>query len=115
MDGHDIEAINKAFHEASTFKGKPTALVCKTLKGSCYTTSCGGGEVCVCAWYGGGERGGVGVGRRGGVGVVWGWGGGEVWVWCGGGEEGRCVHGMGVGGGEVCVWGLCASSYWFAH
>ena len=33
VDGHDIEAVNKAFHEASTFKGKPTALVCKTFKG----------------------------------------------------------------------------------
>lgn len=33
VDGHDIEAICKAFHEASQTKGKPTCLLAKTYKG----------------------------------------------------------------------------------
>lgn len=33
VDGHDIEALCKAFHEASITKGKPTALIAKTYKG----------------------------------------------------------------------------------
>ncbi|XP_047102273.1 transketolase isoform X1 [Schistocerca piceifrons] len=33
VDGHDVEELSKAFHEASTTKGKPTAIVAKTYKG----------------------------------------------------------------------------------
>ena len=33
VDGHDVEALNKAFFEASTITGKPTAIVAKTIKG----------------------------------------------------------------------------------
>ena len=33
IDGHDIEAILKAFHEASQTKGRPTVLLAKTYKG----------------------------------------------------------------------------------
>ncbi|KAJ8983517.1 hypothetical protein NQ317_012008 [Molorchus minor] len=33
VDGHDIEELVKAFHTAANTKGKPTAIVAKTLKG----------------------------------------------------------------------------------
>lgn len=33
VDGHDIEELTKAFHEASITKGKPTAILAKTYKG----------------------------------------------------------------------------------
>ena len=33
VDGHDVEALAKAFHDASTVKDKPTAIVAKTFKG----------------------------------------------------------------------------------
>ena len=33
VDGHDINALVKAFEEARATKGKPTCLVCKTYKG----------------------------------------------------------------------------------
>lgn len=33
VDGHDVEALCKAFHEATTVKDKPTAIIAKTLKG----------------------------------------------------------------------------------
>lgn len=33
VDGHDVEALCKVFHEASEIKGKPTAVLLKTLKG----------------------------------------------------------------------------------
>lgn len=33
VDGHDVEELVKAFHSASVTKGKPTAIVAKTLKG----------------------------------------------------------------------------------
>ncbi|KAL1493123.1 hypothetical protein ABEB36_011244 [Hypothenemus hampei] len=33
VDGHDVEELVKAFHIAATTKGKPTAIVAKTLKG----------------------------------------------------------------------------------
>ncbi|XP_060515970.1 transketolase-like protein 2 [Cylas formicarius] len=33
VDGHDIEELVKALHTAATTKGKPTAIVAKTLKG----------------------------------------------------------------------------------
>ncbi len=33
IDGHDFEAIEKAFAEARTVKGKPTAIIAKTVKG----------------------------------------------------------------------------------
>ena len=33
MDGHDVEALVKAFHMAANTKGKPTALIAKTYKG----------------------------------------------------------------------------------
>eukprot|EP00794_Sanderia_malayensis_P006005 gene6004-6703_t len=33
LDGHDVEGLCKCFFEASTVKGKPTVLLCKTLKG----------------------------------------------------------------------------------
>lgn len=32
-DGHDIEKIEKAFEEAKKTKGKPTAIIFKTIKG----------------------------------------------------------------------------------
>ncbi len=32
-DGNDMDQLKKAFDEAKTVKGKPTCLVCKTLKG----------------------------------------------------------------------------------
>ncbi|CAB3361572.1 Hypothetical predicted protein [Cloeon dipterum] len=33
VDGHDVEELTKAFHEASVTKGKPTAIIAKTFKG----------------------------------------------------------------------------------
>ncbi|ENN74101.1 hypothetical protein YQE_09074, partial [Dendroctonus ponderosae] len=33
VDGHDVEELVKAFHSASATKGKPTAIIAKTLKG----------------------------------------------------------------------------------
>lgn len=33
VDGHDVAELCKAFHDASTVKDKPTAIVAKTLKG----------------------------------------------------------------------------------
>ena len=33
IDGHDLNAIEKAFAEAKTVKGKPTAIIAKTVKG----------------------------------------------------------------------------------
>ena len=33
IDGHDFEAIEAAFEEAKTVKGKPTAIIVKTVKG----------------------------------------------------------------------------------
>ena len=35
IDGHDIEQILDAFGSAKTVKGKPTAIVAKTVKGKC--------------------------------------------------------------------------------
>ena len=33
IDGHDFNAIEAAFEEAKTVKGKPTAIIAKTIKG----------------------------------------------------------------------------------
>ncbi|XP_054290562.1 transketolase-like protein 2 isoform X2 [Macrosteles quadrilineatus] len=33
IDGHDVEELAKAFHEAAETKSRPTAIICKTLKG----------------------------------------------------------------------------------
>lgn len=33
IDGHDIDQIQKAFEKAKTIKGKPTAIIAKTIKG----------------------------------------------------------------------------------
>lgn len=33
IDGHNIEEIIKAFNTAKTVKGKPTAIIAKTIKG----------------------------------------------------------------------------------
>ena len=33
IDGHDFDAIEKAFAEAKKVKGKPTAIIAKTVKG----------------------------------------------------------------------------------
>ena len=33
IDGHNIEAVQKAFHEAETVKGKPTVILANTIKG----------------------------------------------------------------------------------
>jgi len=33
VEGHDVDALCKAFHEAETTKGQPTALIAKTYKG----------------------------------------------------------------------------------
>ena len=33
IDGHDIQQIIKAFNTAKTIKGKPTAIIAKTIKG----------------------------------------------------------------------------------
>ena len=33
IDGHDFDQIEAAFNEAKTVKGKPTAIVMKTIKG----------------------------------------------------------------------------------
>ena len=33
IDGHDVEAVCKAFHEAKTTKDRPTAILAKTYKG----------------------------------------------------------------------------------
>ena len=33
LDGHDVEAICRAFHDASVSKDKPTCIVAKTYKG----------------------------------------------------------------------------------
>lgn len=33
VDGHDVESLCKAFHDASTVTGRPTCLVAKTFKG----------------------------------------------------------------------------------
>lgn len=36
VDGHDVDEILKAFHEASVTKDKPTALIAKTFKGKSF-------------------------------------------------------------------------------
>lgn len=33
VDGHDVEALCRAFHDASQVKNKPTCIVAKTFKG----------------------------------------------------------------------------------
>ena len=33
IDGHDLDAIEKALNEAKTVTGKPTAIILKTVKG----------------------------------------------------------------------------------
>ena len=33
VDGHDVEALARAFYEAQATKGKPTAIIAKTFKG----------------------------------------------------------------------------------
>lgn len=33
VDGHDVEALCKAFYDASTVKGRPTCIIAKTFKG----------------------------------------------------------------------------------
>ena len=33
IDGHDFEQIEKAFKSARSFKGRPTAIIAKTVKG----------------------------------------------------------------------------------
>ena len=33
IDGHDVEAVCKAFYEAKTTKDRPTAILAKTYKG----------------------------------------------------------------------------------
>ena len=33
IDGHDFEAIEKAFSHAKTVKGKPSVIIAKTIKG----------------------------------------------------------------------------------
>lgn len=33
IDGHDFEALASAFDEAKQIKGKPTAIIAKTIKG----------------------------------------------------------------------------------
>lgn len=33
VDGHDVEALCKAFYDASTVKGRPTCILAKTFKG----------------------------------------------------------------------------------
>ena len=33
MDGHDFDALKAAFDEAKATKGKPTAIIAKTVKG----------------------------------------------------------------------------------
>lgn len=33
IDGHDFDALESAFHEAKNTKGKPTAIIAKTIKG----------------------------------------------------------------------------------
>lgn len=33
LDGHDVEALCRAFHDANVAKGKPTCVVAKTYKG----------------------------------------------------------------------------------
>ena len=33
IDGHDVEAVCRAFHEAETSKDRPTAILAKTYKG----------------------------------------------------------------------------------
>ncbi|XP_021922518.1 transketolase-like protein 2 isoform X2 [Zootermopsis nevadensis] len=38
VDGHDVEELCKAFHEASSTKTKPTALIAKTYKGKNFPT-----------------------------------------------------------------------------
>ena len=35
IDGHDFDQIEKAYAEARTVKGKPTAIIAKTIKGKC--------------------------------------------------------------------------------
>lgn len=39
VDGHDVEAVCRAFHDAEITKGKPTCLVAKTYKGMYYLSS----------------------------------------------------------------------------
>ena len=33
IDGHDLNALSAAFDEARSIKGKPTAIIAKTVKG----------------------------------------------------------------------------------
>jgi transketolase len=37
IDGHDVEAIDRAYREAETTTGRPTAIVARTLKGKGYS------------------------------------------------------------------------------
>jgi transketolase len=39
IDGHDVEAIDSAYREAEATKGKPTAIVAKTIKGKGFSGS----------------------------------------------------------------------------
>ncbi|XP_012346520.1 transketolase-like protein 2 isoform X2 [Apis florea] len=38
VDGHDVEELAKAFHEAQNTKGRPTAILAKTYKGKYFPT-----------------------------------------------------------------------------
>ena len=39
VDGHDVEVLCQAFHEATTVKGKPTCFIAKTFKGTATCTT----------------------------------------------------------------------------
>ena len=39
IDGHDVEAIDRAYREAASTTGKPTAIVARTIKGKGYSGS----------------------------------------------------------------------------
>lgn len=47
VDGHDFEQIIPAINEAKNIKGKPTIIICKTIKGKCISFM-----ECVAGWHG---------------------------------------------------------------
>ncbi|MGE5472786.1 MAG: transketolase [Ignavibacteriales bacterium] len=47
VDGHNFEQIIPAINEAKNIKGKPTIIICKTIKGKCISFM-----ECVAGWHG---------------------------------------------------------------
>ena len=54
VDGHDVEALCRAFYDAETTKGRPTCLIAKTFKGRLHVRERGRKrfliKICHCAF-----------------------------------------------------------------